>query len=166
MRKRYQKKRVETRKVLNDYFLELGGAYVNDANRIQEEYHDLVARWGRSAANAIWTEFCIDGEKWTPPKVGDARHRRDKLLRRLLTPPPGRTIYSLAKEIEQKSRGKTSFNTARDQIRDALEHAKREQADGMLCYLGPFLRQAELAERGPHIETKQHNSRYKIDFYF
>jgi hypothetical protein len=152
---------------LNDYFLQLGGAYVADANRIQNEYHELVARWGRSAANAIWTEFCINGERWTPfDQNAEARYRRNKLLERLLTPPPGRTIHSLAKEIEQKSGGKTSLDTAKDQIRDALEHAKREQADGMLCYLGPLPTQADLAAFGPHSHTRYRNSRYKIDFYF
>jgi hypothetical protein len=145
MRKRYQKKGLKKHKTLNDYFRELGGAYVADANRIQNEYHDLVDRWGRSAANAIWTEFCINGERWTPfDQAADARHRRNKLLRRLLMPPPGRTIHSLAKEIEQKSRGRTSFDTAKDQIRDALEHAKREQADGTLCYLGLLQTQVDL----------------------
>jgi hypothetical protein len=131
--KRYQRK-TTPEKTAAQYARELGPEFQKNVDFILEVYLRSFYRWGPSAAQSI-LRLCA--HRHAPRHPRSVLAKRYGLLAELLIP-PGRSIYALAKEIERATKGETSFATAKDQIKDALQAARNDwEFDGRILPLSP-----------------------------
>jgi hypothetical protein len=151
--KRYQRK-TTPEKTVTQYERELGPEFRKDANRVLDAYLDSFYRWGPPATRAV-LGWCV--RYHAPRRSRSDLSQRCDLLRPILTPPGrGRSIHSVAKEIEQKSGGETSFETARGRIKDALQAARDDYERD---------RHALPLSEKPTAK-KRHSKKYNVWFYW